>query len=1045
MFGLAVGTFAWVVVLLGVVACRLAQHDRRLPLIVRSLSELPTTLENLAYDIRVRLIPHEPLTQKVVVIPKPGSRGSNAVPLRSLMAKAITNLRASGVRAIGVDLLLLEEKASQDSVDAALAEVLSGEDVVLACAIQKGESVLLQKPATSRSLSFTGNQTVQTYLWPLKRFREATPFLGLINLELGVDLAKTLRGVELWRWDNLHQAWLPSLAFQLFLVELTRDGMDRLNVRRGDPRISELEKCVASVADKPLSTSTPTVLEEALLNAADRLRGATCPSVFGNRGADELLARTELSVLLLRAGASGGAARRFSERISGSRLTNFLPIAPRHLGTSPGLLPAPSYTARRDVLEDRERREPSRLTIDFHGRRGSSDSPFFILPLTLVSDPEALDATVTAREIATGQSNLVVSMRPPGEARLSGRVSWSDGVPVAGARVLLESDDGRPVQVRSDVDGRFSLDGVTPGVTRIRLDVEVGAVKIRTVQSGPVVDRKSVVWNVTVPKPTARLVVDRMTGLSTGSELLLSSRALTGLENPTRRGGCVVSVPISTDSFPLQLPLVPPGNYNLRHVRAGARGGSVRTLSLKEGTARCELNLSPSGPPSRNGSIEGMVEPAQEARIEAVDLEAGQTISGQSDRAGRFRIDHLHDGPHLVLATAGSLAGMARSWGDPLRGNIALIGTRLLEDQDYFRSPADHGTGSITFGVEMHAFVLDNLLDGTWVSDLSLAASHGAWPLSSVLVTLLLSVVAGLVFSCLRLSRAIPVWFTLVGVFLGCSVWLLATWKVWIDVVVPVAAALLVLTAFVARHVVLERQEVIRRKTIFSRFVAPDMVDRILDLGELTLGGERSNITVLFSDIRGFTTLSENRDPKAILDLLNDYFSCMAPILKKHHGTLDKYIGDAIMGFFGAPIPFTDHPRQAVSAAVEMLAMNERLRIERPGWFDIGFGINTGVAVTGLLGARDGAVNYSAIGDTVNLASRLEGLNKEYGTHILISEATYLAVRDSFEVRPIPGEVKVKGKKEGVRVFEVLGWKTPNRESRGVLANHGVGGPDAAG
>jgi adenylate cyclase len=357
-----------------------------------------------------------------------------------------------------------------------------------------------------------------------------------------------------------------------------------------------------------------------------------------------------------------------------------------------------------------------------------------------------------------------------------------------------------------------------------------------------------------------------------------------------------------------------------------------------------------------------------------------------------------------------------------LDGALVLVGTRLIDDLDFYYAPVDMSRKGVMFGVEIHGYVLDNLLTGAGILDRAIVTGAGRTPWTSVVSTLGICMAGSIVLACFTLLPGMLLWLFITGCYLALVAYAFNEQGVWLDVSLPVSTLLVVLVYHMTSHYRAERAKAERRKQIFARFVNPEMVNRILELDEVVLAGDRSHITVLFSDIRGFTSISEGMDPKALLDLLNEYFSLMSPVMLKHDGTHDKYIGDAIMGFYGAPIGCADHARQAVATAVEMLELNEKLRSERPGWFDIGFGINTGDAVTGFVGARDGAVSYSAIGDTVNLASRLEGLNKEHGTHILISESTCMFVRDAFECVPI-GEIKVKGKKEPVRVFEVQGRK----------------------
>jgi adenylate cyclase len=190
------------------------------------------------------------------------------------------------------------------------------------------------------------------------------------------------------------------------------------------------------------------------------------------------------------------------------------------------------------------------------------------------------------------------------------------------------------------------------------------------------------------------------------------------------------------------------------------------------------------------------------------------------------------------------------------------------------------------------------------------------------------------------------------------------------------------------------------------------------------LGGQRREMTVLFSDIRGFTTASEQGTPEAIVEQLNEYFGEMVAVLFRHRGTLDKFVGDMVMGLFGAPLPDPSHADHAVAAALEMTAeltrLNERWKAAGRPVLDIGIGINSGEMIAGNIGAES-AMSYTVIGDAVNLGSRLESLNKEYGTRLLISEDTRSRLTIPVTTRPI-GNVTVKGKSKAVMVHEVTGY-----------------------
>ncbi|MFV8258211.1 CHASE2 domain-containing protein [Bdellovibrio bacteriovorus] len=212
-------------------------------------------------------------------------------------------------------------------------------------------------------------------------------------------------------------------------------------------------------------------------------------------------------------------------------------------------------------------------------------------------------------------------------------------------------------------------------------------------------------------------------------------------------------------------------------------------------------------------------------------------------------------------------------------------------------------------------------------------------------------------------------------------------------------------------------------KSTFSKYVSPAVVDELLkDAANLKLGGRRERMTAFFSDVRGFTTISEKLPPEELSRVLNLYLTPMTDIVFKNSGTLDKYMGDAIMAFFGAPVKDPNHAAHACRCALESLVKLKELQKEFSDkglpHIDIGIGINTGEMSVGNMGSNI-VQNYTVMGDSVNLASRLEGINKEYGTRIVISEFTYNDVKSAFTAREID-RVRVKGKLEPVRIFELV-------------------------
>jgi adenylate cyclase len=217
-----------------------------------------------------------------------------------------------------------------------------------------------------------------------------------------------------------------------------------------------------------------------------------------------------------------------------------------------------------------------------------------------------------------------------------------------------------------------------------------------------------------------------------------------------------------------------------------------------------------------------------------------------------------------------------------------------------------------------------------------------------------------------------------------------------------------------------------RVRNLFSRFIAPEMVDQLISTQNLSSLNKRANLSILFSDIRGFTTLSEKLTPEEVVAVLNPYLEAMSKVIHQHGGTVDKYEGDAIMAFFGEPVPYADHAARAVRAALDMRVALADLKTGwaqegRPTQIEMGIGINSGDVFVGLLGSEQ-RINYTVIGDNANLASRLQDLTKAYAWPILISESAYQQVQDEFDAE-LADAVTVKGKSRPVNVYKVIGRK----------------------
>jgi len=348
-----------------------------------------------------------------------------------------------------------------------------------------------------------------------------------------------------------------------------------------------------------------------------------------------------------------------------------------------------------------------------------------------------------------------------------------------------------------------------------------------------------------------------------------------------------------------------------------------------------------------------------------------------------------------------------------LEGCIFLVGTSAVGLGDVKASPF----GNYYPGVEAHAAALDNFLNEDFLY------RPGLGPRLGWLALLLL--VGGQLFARSRSAGAgVVVLVVLFFLQVGLGFGLFAGAGIWVDQVVPVMGLGGIFAGAQTVHYFTEGRKKKAIRGAFQRYLPPSVVDEVLKvpLDELKLGGDRRELTVSFSDIRGFTGISEQLGPEELVSMLNVYLGEMTDIISRRHGTLDKYIGDSIMAFWGAPLAIE---QPAVEACLSALENHERLEVLREEFRAQGLpelhariGINTGVMLVGNMGSER-HFSYTVMGDAVNLASRLEGAGKQYGVSILIGSRTREEAREYIEVREID-LLRVKGKEEPERVFELL-------------------------
>ncbi|NTW07395.1 MAG: CHASE2 domain-containing protein, partial [Syntrophaceae bacterium] len=395
-------------------------------------------------------------------------------------------------------------------------------------------------------------------------------------------------------------------------------------------------------------------------------------------------------------------------------------------------------------------------------------------------------------------------------------------------------------------------------------------------------------------------------------------------------------------------------------------------------------------------------------------ISIGNTVI-PTDESGRLLINYLgpvKTFPHFSVSDI--LKG--RIPAEKLRNKIVLVGATAIGIYDVRVTPF----GAAYPGVEIHATVIDNILHRNFL------IHSGFTRFIDLCTIILLGLLMGLIIPRLKAVKGVFVALILIGIFVAANMFLFARFNIWLNLIYPVLTMITIYLGITVYRYITEEREKKKIRGAFQYYLTASVINEMLkDPSKLKLGGDKKDLSVLFSDIRGFTTISEKLSPEELVHLLNEYLTAMTDIVFKYDGTLDKYMGDAIMAIFGAPLDQPDHARRACRTALDMMSELHRLqkkwREEGKPPLNIGIGINSGDMVVGNMGSQM-RFDYTVMGDMVNLGSRLEGTNKEYGTNIIISEFTYNAVRDVMCCRELD-RVRVKGKKLPVKIYELLGEK----------------------
>jgi adenylate cyclase len=350
---------------------------------------------------------------------------------------------------------------------------------------------------------------------------------------------------------------------------------------------------------------------------------------------------------------------------------------------------------------------------------------------------------------------------------------------------------------------------------------------------------------------------------------------------------------------------------------------------------------------------------------------------------------------------------------DSFQDKIIFVGANAAGLADIKNTPVS-ALGDFP-GMEIHAATLQNIFDGHFIKEVGLGVT--------ALLSISLSLLFGWFFSYAKVYQStLLLLISIISIPLISGV-LFHFYQLLPPVTALIGIPVLSFTGFMSFNYLTEGREKRRVRNAFNQYVQPEVVEELMeDPDRLKLGGEKKNLTILFSDLAGFTTISESLEPEDLISILNVYLDEMSEVILNYGGTIDKYIGDAIMAFWGAPLPVNNSAEMACKSALDMTKLTQKIvaNFEKPLPFELEtrYGINTGDVVVGNIGSEN-RFSYTALGDSVNLAARLEPANKMFGTEIMISEFTRNELPDHFLCRQLDLMV-VKGKTEPVKVFELI-------------------------
>jgi len=350
---------------------------------------------------------------------------------------------------------------------------------------------------------------------------------------------------------------------------------------------------------------------------------------------------------------------------------------------------------------------------------------------------------------------------------------------------------------------------------------------------------------------------------------------------------------------------------------------------------------------------------------------------------------------------------------DQFKDKIVFVGSAATGLGDHWANPF---TPSFS-GVETHATIADNLLTGRFLQS-------PAWTkYADAFILALTGIVLTMLLSKIRMQYFAPISFGFILLFILTNQIIFNYYRVILLWIYPILNMVFIALGIFVHRYLTEGHEKRLLKQAFQHYLNPSVVDRIIENpASLKLGGEKKELTVLFSDIRGFTAISESLAPESLMRFMNQYLTAMTDIVMSNEGTLDKYIGDSVMAFYGAPQEQHDHAIRACHCALRMIKF---LGKKQKVWQEqglplirVGIGINTGQMVVGNIGS-DKRFDYTVMGDNVNIASRLESLTKDYGVTVIVSEYTQKKAKDEFDFREL-GEVQIRGREKPIRIYALL-------------------------